>query len=182
MVYTLPKFKLVNSFKLKNIINNKGLQNNEYINLYADIALTSSSPLPCMLFYFKLRNSLAVFSINGHFIKEEAIDFEIVPNGIKVFTDHQFIDYLLIYNKKNESIDIYNIIDLKKVMFYEIKNYIFIDFIFTKELDTLYVLVNDKISIKEQVNDNENVYKILVLNSSNLKAQYGSDAINRISI
>ena len=182
MIYTLPQFKLVNSFRLKNIINYSDLNNNEKISLYADIVLISSSPLPCMIFYFKLRNSLAVFSINAHFIKEETIDFEIIPNGIKLFTDHQFIDYLLIYNQKKESIDIYNIIDIKKIMFYEIKNYIFIDFIFTKELDNLFVLVNDKISIEEQVNDNENVYKILVLRSTNLKAQYGSDVINRISI
>ena len=173
MIYTLPQFKLVNSFKLKNIIINHTTPNyNENLLLYANIILLSSSPLPCMILYFKLRNSLAVFSINGHFIKEEIIDFEINSNGIKIFTDHQFIDYLLLFNSKNESIDIYNIIDLKMLMTWPIINYSFIDFIFTKELDSIFVLLSNKIPIEEQENDNENIYKILVLkNSNNFKPQ-----------
>ena len=172
MLYTLPQFKLVNSFKLKNIIINHTTPNyNENLLLYANIILLSSSPLPCMILYFKLRNSLAVFSINGHFIKEEIIDFEINSNGIKIFTDHQFIDYLLLFNSKNESIDIYNIIDLKMLMTWPIINYTFIDFIFTKELDSIFVLLSNKIPIEEQENDNENIYKILVLKNSNNKAQ-----------
>ena len=179
MLYTLPQFKLVNSFKLKNIIINNTPNYNENLLLYANIILISSSPLPCMIFYFKLRKSLAVCSINGHLIKEEPIDFEINQNGIKIFTDHQFIDYLLIFNSKNESIDIYNIIDLKIVMTWPIKNYNFIDFIFTKELDSIFVLISNKIPIEEQETDDENIYKILVLKSSNnLKTQYDIETMN----
>ena len=168
MIYTLPQFKLVNSFKLKNIIINHNPQNyNENLLLYANIILISSSPLPCMILYFKLRKTLAIFSINGHYINEEEIDFEINQNGIKIFTDHQFIDYLLLFNPKKESIDIYNIIDLKVVMTWPIKNYTFIDFIFTKELDSIFVLISNQIPIEEQEYDNNKIYKILVLKGSN---------------
>ena len=162
MLYTLPNYKLVNSFKLKNIINNS--INNENLSIYADIALISSSPLPCIIFYFRLRKSLALISINGHFIKEQTIDFDIIENGIKIFTDRQFIDYLIIFNQKNESIEIYNIIDLKLILNWPIKNYIFIDFTFSKELDSIFVLVNCKTKIEKKNKEDENSnYKILVL-------------------
>ena len=163
MIYTLPNCKLVNSYKLQNIIdNNNNFNSNENLTLYAYISLISSSPLPCIIFYFKLKNSLAVLSINGHFICEKIIDFDINTNEIKIFNDNQFIDYLLIYNKKNDSINIFNIIDLNIIMTFPIKNYSFIDFIFCKDLDSIYALANDKISYEEKEDDEKN-YKILVL-------------------
>ena len=167
MIYTLPNCKLVNSYKLQNIINNNNnndSKNSENLNLYANVSLISSSPLPCIIFYFKLRNSLAVLSINGHFINEKKIDFDININEIKIFNDNQFIDYLLIFNNKNESINIYNIIDLKIIMTWTIKNYYFIDFILSKDLDSIYALVNYKISCEEiEEDDNKQSYKILAL-------------------
>ena len=176
MLYTLPNYKLVNSFKIKNIINNS--INIENLSLYADISLISSFPLPCIIFYIKLRKSLSIFSINGHFIKEQTIDFDIIQNGIKLFTDRQFIDYLIIFNQKNESIEIYNIIDLKLIMNWPIKNYLFIDFTFSKELDSIFVLVNYKKKIKEKDKDDDSNYKILVLkNASNIKLQNELDII-----
>ena len=179
MLYSIPKFKLVNSFKLKNIINQNGFSNNENISLYPHISLISSSSLPCLIFYFKQINSLAVFSINGRFLNELKIDLDISPNEIKIFTDRQFIDYMIIFNNKNESIEIYSIIDLKKVMSWPIKNYIFIDFIFTKEIDSIFALVNCKESDEDIYDDNECMYKILVLKSSNiLKGQNDFEPIN----
>ena len=175
MLYTLPNCKLVNSYKLKNILNiNHNTNNNDNTPLIADISLISSSPLPCIIFYFNSRNSLAVVSINGHFIKEKKIDFEINSNKIKIFTDNQFIDYLLIYNTKNETIEVYNIIELKLVMAWLIKNYSFIDFILSKDLDNIFALVNNKKLIEEQ-DDNENDYKILVLKNANIKQQIDLD-------
>ena len=172
MIYTLPKCKLINSFQLKNIININNLNNlnnNESISLYANISIISSSPLPCIIFYFKTKRSLAVLSINGHLIKEQEINFDINPNSIKKFTDLQFVDYLLIYNPKSESLDIYNIIDLQKIITWPIKNYSFIDFTFSKELDIIYILTKTKtnISIKEKEKDNNNLneYKILLLDN-----------------
>ena len=179
MLYSIPKFKLVNSFKLKNIINQNGFSNNENISLYPHISLISSSSLPCLIFYFKQINSLAVFSINGRFLNELKIDLDISPNEIKIFTDRQFIDYMIIFNNKNESIEIYSIIDLKKVMSWPIKNYIFIDFIFTKEIDSIFALVNCKESDEDIYDENECMYKILVLKSSNiLKGQNDFEPIN----
>jgi hypothetical protein len=175
MVYTLPNCKLVNSYKLKNIINNNNSNNNENTILIADISLISSSPLPCIIFYFKARSSLAVFSINGHFINEKIINFEINSNEIKIFADSQFNDYLLIFNKKNENIEVYNIIELKMIMTWPIKNYSFIDFILSKDLDSIFALVNYKIPIEEQEDDNDNDYKILVLKNTNVIKQIDLD-------
>ena len=175
MVYTLPNCKLVNSYKLKNIINNNNSNNNENTILIADISLISSSPLPCIIFYFKARSSLAVFSINGHFINEKIINFEINSNEIKIFADSQFNDYLLIFNKKNENIEVYNIIELKMIMTWPIKKYSFIDFILSKDLDSIFALVNYKIPIEEQEDDNDNDYKILVLKNTNVIKQIDLD-------
>ena len=169
MNYTLPNCKLVNSYKLNNMINyNNNSNNDENLSLYANISLISSSPLPCIIFYFKLRNSLAVFSINGHFINEKIIDFDININEIKIFNDNQFIDYLLIFNKNNETINVYNIIDLKLLMTWSIKNNLVIDFILNKDLDSIFVLVNYKIPIEEREDNNEKGYKILVLKCANI--------------
>ena len=180
MIYTLPKCKLVNSFKLKNIISQNNLNNNENISFYPNISIISSSPLPCIIFYFKSKNLLAVISINGHLITDQIIDFDIHPNGIKKFTDRQFVDYLIIFNPKTESIDVYNIIDLKIIMTWPIKNYIFIDFIFLNMLDNIFVLIKYNLSIEDEENDNDNIneYKILVLkNANNSKAALELDAI-----
>ena len=165
MLYTLPNCKLVNSYKLKNIIN---INNNDNLPLISNISLISSSPLPCIIFYFKSRNLLVSVSINGHFLKVKKIDFEISSNSIKIFSDKQFIDYLLIYNSKNENIEVYNIIELKCIMNWPIKNYTFIDFILSKDLDNIFLLVNNRIFKEEQDDDNENDYKILVLKNSNI--------------
>ena len=156
-LYTTPQCKLVNSFNLKNLVNSEN-------SIYANISLISSAPLPCFIFYFKSRNSLCVCSINGHFIKEQKIDYEIRQNYIKKFTDNQFNDYLLIIDQKNEVINIYNIIDLQIVMTGQIKNYIVIDFIFTKDFDNLFVLAKPK---NEKEKEKES-YKILIMKNTKI--------------
>jgi WD40 repeat protein len=149
-LYTTPQYKLINSFNLKNLVNSEN-------PIYANISLISSAPLPCFIFYFQSRNSLCVCSINGHFIKEQKINYDIRDNYIKKFTDNQFNDYLLIIDQKNEVINIYNIIDLQIVMTGQIKNYLVIDFIFTKDFDNLFVLAKPK-NEKEKES-----YKILII-------------------
>ena len=174
MLYTLPKCKLINSHNLKNIINNNlnGGENMTNINLFSDITLISDSPLPCIIFYVKSRNSLCVSSINGHFICESnRFDFIIQPNTIKKFTDRHFIDYILLFNPKNESIDIYNIIDLQIVINWQIKNYTFIDFILTKEMDNIFILTKINLPKEEREKENEdedkNIFEILVIKTNN---------------
>ena len=154
-LYTTPQCKLVNSFNLKNLVQSED-------NVYSNISLISSSSLPCFIFYFKSRSSLCVCSINGHFIKEQKIDYDIKNNCIKKFTDNQFNDYLLIIDQKDEVVNIYNIIDLQIVMTGQIKNYIVIDFIFAKDFDNLFVLVKPK-------NENEKEsYKILIMKNTKM--------------
>ena len=132
--------------------------------LLYNISLISSAPLPCFIFYFKSRNSLCVCSINGHFIKEQKIDYEIKDNCIKKFTDNQFNDYLLIIDQKDEVVNIYNIIDLQIVMTGQIKNYSVIDFIYTKDFDNLFVLVKSK---NEKEKEKES-YKILIMKNTKI--------------
>ena len=161
-LYSTPEFKLINSFKLKNIFNSK-------LNIYANITLISSAPLPSIIFYFRDRSSLCVCNINGHFIKEQKIDYEIRNEShIKKFTDNQFNDYLIILNQKNETINIYNIIDLQVVMTGLIKNYNLIDFILAKDFDNLFVLVKSKKEDNEEkIEDKENNgYKILIMKNT----------------
>ena len=161
-LYTTPQYKLVNSFKLKNIVKNEN-------NLFADISLISSSPLPCFIFYFKQRSSLCVCSVNGHFIKEQKIDYQIINhNYIKKFTDNQFIDYLLVLDQTNQFVIIYNIIDLQVIMKGDIKNYILIDFTLSKDFDNLFVLAKSKTdndNEKEKEEEN-NRYKIFILKNT----------------
>ena len=112
MIYTLPDCKLINSFRITNNLFNENKNDNNSENIfYPNISIISNTPLPLIIFYIESRNSLSVFSINGHFIKEEKIDFKINENGIKKYTDSQFKDYLLIYNPNKNCIEVYNIID-----------------------------------------------------------------------
>ena len=161
-LYSIPQFKIVNSFKIKNIINNNDIDENnkESSDIYSNATIISSSPLPCIIFYFRVRNSLMVCNINGHFIKEQKIDYEINPNNIKKFIDNQFIEYLLIMDQENEKIYIYNIIDLTIVMMGHIKNYNFIDVIFSPDFDNLFLLAKSKNENKE--------YKIIIIKNTKI--------------
>ena len=171
MLYTLPDCHLINSFKLTdNSFTNENNNNDNNNVYYPNIAIISNSPLACIIFYIELRQSLSVFSINGHFIKEEKIDFKIVTNGIKKFTDMQFKDYLLIYNSNKNCIDVYNIIDLKNVVSLPTIGHGFVDFILSNNLDHILILVKYKGKNEEKSNEQisaKTTYKILDMRNPN---------------
>ena len=155
MIYTLPKCKLINSFNFSDKLPNDNKSNYIYCS---NITLISHTPLPCFIFYFKEIKNLSVFSINLKYIKDKNLDFEITDNGIKKFTDQQFVDYLLIYNNKKNSIDIYSILDLNPLFSTLLPQCTFIDFGLWKELEDLVILV--------KYETNKNIYKILVMKTS----------------
>ena len=184
-LYTLPVCKLFNSYKFnENLFENNNLNNNNNyqrspsnlninysINyLYANHVIILHSPLPSLIFYIKSRKSLCVFSINFHFIKEINLGYEIVPNGIKKYSDYFSKDYLFIYNKNDKTIDVYDLIDLNiNIIARSSKiNYTFVDFHFSKEMDHALIMVKiNEDKNKENIKDKneERNYKILVLNS-----------------
>ena len=92
MIYTYPKFNLVNSFKLYN-------DNSQEV--FAKYFLISYSPLPSYLFY--CNNKFLVYSINGQkFLEKKCNNIDI----IKIFTNYYSQDF--IYFNENNSIKILN--------------------------------------------------------------------------
>lgn len=92
MIYTYPKFNLVNSFKLYNDSNQE---------VFAKYFLISYSPLPSYLFY--CNNKFLVYSINGQkFLEKKRNNIDI----IKIFTNYYSQDF--IYFNENNSIKILN--------------------------------------------------------------------------
>jgi WD40 repeat protein len=176
MIYTLPECKQINSFRITdNLFNENNNTDNSDKIYYPNISIISNSPLPLIIFYIESRNSLSVFSINGHFIKEEKIDFKINENSIKKFTDAQFKDYLLIYNSNKNCIEVYNIIDLKNVLSLPIIGHTFIDFIWNNDLDHILILVKYKGKNEEKNNEqisSKTTYKILVMRNPNCEIDW----------
>ena len=177
-LYTIPTCKLFNSYKLKeNILpkmnkNKTDSNNNQNIssNLYADYVIIFHSPLPSLIVYIKSRKSLFSFSINFHLIKEVKLGFEIVPNGIKKYSDYFSKDYLFIYNKNEKKIEVYDMVDLNtNIIARSLKiNHTFIDFHFNKEMDHALIMVkiNEKNNDESAKDKNEQRnHKIFVLNS-----------------
>ena len=160
MVYTLPNCKLINSFRIEEneLNNNMNEENNDNNNIdipkynsnnniyAAYLVLISNSPLPSFIFYIKERKSLCVYSINAHFLKEYKLGYEIVNNGIIKYTDYSYRDFLFIYNPINYTIDIHKLTDLTLIISSPVIEYQFIDFHFSAEFDSVYILVNDKSS------------------------------------
>ena len=158
MVYTLPKCKLINSFLIeehdlnnnnKNKDNNLDVKNESSLNIsnniYSpNIVFISNSSLPCFIFYIKERKSICIYSINAQFLKECKLGYELVNNGIIKYTDYSYRDFLFIYNPINYTIDIYKITDLNLIFSSPIFKYQFINFHFSMDLDSLYVLTKDK--------------------------------------
>ena len=91
-------------------------------------------------------------------------------NCVKKFTDNQFIDYLLVVDKKNMFVFIYNIIDLQVVLKGDLNDNYPIDFILSKYFDNLFVLVEAKKNKeKEKDNKDENIgYKILIMKNTKI--------------
>ena len=139
-------------------------------NLYASHVIILHSPLPSLIFYIKSRKSLCVFSINFHFIKEVKLGYEIVPNGIKKYSDYFSKDYICIYNKNDKTIDVYDLIDLNvNIIARSSKiNYTFVDFHFSKEMDHALIMVktNEDKNVDNPKDRNDQInHKILVLTS-----------------
>jgi hypothetical protein len=170
MLYTMPQCHLINSFRIidKSFSNEDKESNNKIY--YPNLSIISNSPLPCIIFYIESRQSLSVFSINGHFIKEAKLDFRIIPNGIKKFTDRQFKDYLLIYNSNSNSIEVYNIIELTSVLSLPVIGHTFIDFMVGKQLDHIWILVKNK--GKNEVKNEKNTYQILIMRNPNCEIDW----------
>ena len=138
MLYTLPNFKLYNSFIIGN--NKKENKNKEEI-LCPNIVLISDKPLPCFIFYVDLKKSIYFYSINGEFLKKAELDFSIKENTINIYTDYQFVDYLIIYNFKKNTFDLYDIIDFNLICRSPtLPNGNFIDYILSKEMDHILIL------------------------------------------
>ena len=175
MLYTLPNCHQINSFRITDKLFSNEVNDNSDKIYYPNISIISHTPLPCIVFYIELRQSLSVFSINGHFIKEKKIEFTILQNGIKKYTDTQFKDYLLIYNSNNNCIDVYNILDLKSVLSLPIIGHSFVDFIFSKQLDHILILVKYKGKNEEKNNEQINIkttYKILIMRNPNCEIDW----------
>ena len=191
-LYTFPQCKLFNSYKINenqlptiNIFNNNSHNNSSSVSrsestlnistsqndLYVDTAIISQSPLPSIIFYFHSKKCLCVFSINFHFINAK-YGFELVPNGIKKYSDYFRKDFLFIYNKRERTIDIYDIINLEIILRTSKIGYTFVDFCFIKEMENILIMVKvDEDDTKENIKDKKikNNYKILMLNMQGSK-------------
>jgi hypothetical protein len=170
MLYSLPYFKLYNSFIIGK--DDVDIKNDEEI-LCPDVVLISDSPLPCFIFYINLKNCLYFYSINGHLLRKQMLDFTIRENFIKIYTHYNFVDYLFIYNTKNKSFDLYSMIDFNLISSIKTKNKddnkdkkdnnakydIVVDFILSEEMDHALILFKNE---KEEKGD----YKIYILSDS----------------
>ena len=155
MLYTLPYFKLFNSFILGKDENNN--KNEEGEILCPDIALISDKPLPCFIFYVELKRTIYFYSINGHFLKKYKLEFSLKEKNIKIYTDYQFVDYLLIFNSYNKSFEIYSMIDFDLICSSNaLPEGEFVDYVLSKEKDHILVL--------SKLDDNK--YKLYILRDS----------------
>jgi WD40 repeat protein len=194
-LYTFPQGKLFNSFKLNENqihikppqVDNNNTNNNissslsrseSNLNisltqneLYADIVIISHNPLPCLVFYIRSKKCLCVYSINFHFINIKN-DIEIVPNGIKKYSDCFRKDYLFIYNKSSKYIEIFDIMSLDVVLKSSKFEYTFVDFYFSKQMEHALIMVKIDDENKNENNGTNNKdknakknYKILLMNT-----------------
>ena len=133
--------------------------------MYSDLVIISHNPLPCIIFYIRSKKCLCVFSINFHFISIKT-EIELVPNGIKKYSDYFRKDYLFIYNKNSKTIDIYDIASLDIVAKSSKFDYTFIDFCFSKEMEHALIMVKiEEENKNENTKDKNKNYKILMLSS-----------------
>ena len=182
-IYTFPQCKLFNSFKINDIQlpmnNNQNDTNNSSIEsrpesnmnintsqteLYADIVIISHIPLPTLIFYIHLKKCLCVYSINFHLITFKS-GFDIVPNGIKKYSDYFQKDYLFIYNKRDNTIDIYDTINLNLILRSSKFEYNFIDFCFNKEMENALIMVRTAEDENKKDKNIKKSYKILMLDT-----------------
>ena len=184
-IYTFPECKLFNSYKLNenqlpannspNEVNTSVSRSESNLNiitsqndLYSDIVIISHVPLPCIIFYIYSKRCLCSFSINFHLIKVK-YNIDIIQNGIKKYCDYFNKEYLFVYNKKENLIDVYDTINLDLILRSNKLGYTFVDFCFGKEMENALILVKideDNNNINDKEKEIKNNYKILMLNSS----------------
>ena len=184
-IYTFPQCKLFNSFKIKlnevqlPINNNQNDTNNSSIvsrsesnmniniyqnELYADIVIISHLPLPSLIFYIRQKKCLCVYSINFHLIMTK-YGFDLVHNGIRKYSDYFQKDYLFIFNKKENTIDIYDTINLNMILRSSKFEYDFIDFCFYKEMENALIMVRTSEDENKKEKNGKKGYKILKINN-----------------
>ena len=111
-----------------------------------------------------------MFSINFHFINAK-YNIDVVPNGLKKYSDCFRKDYLFIYNKNAKDIEIYDIISLDVVLRSSKFDYTFVDFYFSKQMEHALIMVKSDDDKKENTNTNnkdknmKKNYKILLMNA-----------------
>ena len=102
------------------------------------------NPLPCYIFYIHSKKCLCVFSINFHFINAK-YNIDVVPNGLKKYSDCFRKDYLFIYNKNAKDIEIYDIISLDVVLRSSKFDYTFVDFYFSKQMEHALIMIKNDV-------------------------------------
>ena len=149
MLYTLPDFKLYNSF----IIGKDDIDNINDEILSPDFVLISDSPLPCFVFYINNKKSLYFYSINGKLLSKHALNYELNENSIKLYRDYQFCDYLVLYNSEKKVFELRSLIEFELIGVSPVMNdFDFIDFTFSFDLE--HILVFGK---------NEGKYKLFII-------------------
>ena len=136
MLYTLPYFKLYNSFILGK--DDKDNSNNNLLT--PDLILISDSPLPCFIFYVNDKKTLYFYSINGKLLSKHALNYEINEKSIKIYRDYQFVDYLVLYNFEKKYLEIRSMIEFELVgNCPPLNEFDFIDFNFSWDLEHILV-------------------------------------------
>ena len=149
MLYTLPDFKLYNSFIIGK--DDKDDINDEII--YPDFVLISDSPLPCFVFYINNKKSLYFYSINGKLLSKHALNYELNEKSIKIYRDYKFLDYLVLYNSQKKIFEIRSMIEFEFIGATPVmEDFDFIDFTFSYDLE--HILVFGK---------NEGKYKLFII-------------------
>jgi WD40 repeat protein len=155
MLYSLPYFKLYNSFILGK--DDGGGVNDEI--LCPDIVLISDTPLPCFIFYVNDKRTLYFYSINGKLLSKYALNYELNEKSIKIYKDYQFVEYLVLYNYEKKYFEIRSMVEFELIGCSPVLDkFEFIDFIFG--LDMEHILVFGR---------NDGKYKLYVIYDSDNK-------------
>ena len=159
MLYTLPYFKLYNSFIIGK--DDKDITDDDEI-LCPDIVLISDSPLPCFIFYVNDKKALYFYSINGKLLSKHVLNYELDKNSIKLYRDYQFVDYIVLYNKEKNQFEIRNMIEFELIGCSPVlSQFEFIDFVFS--LDYEHILVFGR---------NNGKYKLYAIYDSDTKINW----------
>ena len=159
MLYTLPYFRLYNSFIIGK--DDKDITNDNEI-LSPDIVLISDTPLPCFVFYINNKKTLYFYSINGKLLSKHCLNYELNKNAIKIYRDYQFVDYLVLYNCEKKHFEIRSMIEFELISHSPALNeFDFIDFTFSLDLE--HMLVFGK---------NNEKYKLYVIYDNEVKINW----------